>query len=121
MIFKLLNNQVPHYLSDKLSFRPSIHNHITRNNNHINIPRCWTATTQRSFFYRAPKLSNSLSHELKQIKFVKLFKSKVKSLIPNLQLNFKLFLLIYDYIFNIYKFYKCLFFQIFHQPRETLY
>ena len=71
MIFKCLNNQAPHYLSDKLSFRHNIHNHNTRNNNHINDPRCRTATAQRSFFYRAPKLFDSLSPELKQIKSVK--------------------------------------------------
>ena len=84
MIFKCLNNQATLYLSDKLSFRHSIHNHNTRNNNQINILHCRTATAQSSFFYRAPKLFNSLSPELKQIKSAKLFKPKLKSLIPNL-------------------------------------
>ena len=78
MIFKRLNNQTPHYLSDKRSSRYNIHNHNTRNNNHINISRCRTAAVQRSFFCRALKLFNSLSPDFKQIKYVKLFKSKLK-------------------------------------------
>ena len=50
MIFKCLNHLVPSYLSHKLSKRSDVHTYRTRSKNDLNLPRCRTITTQRSFF-----------------------------------------------------------------------
>ena len=67
LIFKTVNEQVPEYLSKKISKANDIHSHNLRGSEHnLFIPRPNTNALKKSFGYRGAVLWNSLSQEAKQ-------------------------------------------------------
>jgi hypothetical protein len=75
MAYKL----TPPYLCDKFVKRSELHSRQTRNNNQLDIPLFRTASGQRTFYYRAVKIWNSLENELREIQSLKRFKRKLKT------------------------------------------
>jgi hypothetical protein len=66
-------------LSDKFSERTTVHEHVTRRCNTLNVPFFKTSSGQRSFKYRAVKLWNDLDENLKEIRNFNSFKRHLKS------------------------------------------
>ena len=60
LAFKCVKGLAPSYLADKFATRSSVHSVNTRNKHKLSIPRYKSAAGQRSFFYRAVTLWNSL-------------------------------------------------------------
>ena len=79
MAYKCLNKLAPPYLCDKFVKRSELHSRQTRNNNQLDIPQFRTASGQRTFYYRAVKIWNSLENELREIQSLRLFKRKLKT------------------------------------------
>jgi hypothetical protein len=59
--------------------RSELHSRQTRNNNQLDIPLFRTVSGQRTFYYRAVKIWNSLENELREIQSLRLFKRKLKT------------------------------------------
>ena len=79
MAYKCLNKLAPPYLCDKFVKRSELYSRQTRNNNQLDIPLFRTASGQRTFYYRAVKIWNSLENELREIQSIRLFKRKLKT------------------------------------------
>ena len=60
LAFKCVKGLAPSYLADKFPTRSSVHSVNTRNKHKLSIPRYKSAAGQRTFFYRAVTLWNSL-------------------------------------------------------------
>jgi hypothetical protein len=75
-LFRLVNTS--YNLRDKFVKRSELHSRQTRNNNQLDIPLFRTASGQRTFYYRAVKIWNSLENELREIQSLSLFKRKLK-------------------------------------------
>lgn len=65
MIHKVVSNQTPVYLFEKLRFRYMDHNRNTRNNYLLSIPQHRSGIFERSFSYISAKLYNSIPSEIK--------------------------------------------------------
>lgn len=79
LMFKCINGQAPPYLCDKFKQRDQVHNHSTRNNENLDIPKFRTSTGQRTFKYRGTKIWNDLDKEIKSIRNFYSFKTKIKA------------------------------------------
>ena len=79
MMYKCVNNLAPTYLSGKLGKRADAHAYNLRNGDHLNVPRCWTAAAQRSFFHRTIKAWNTLSAETRHSETLSSFKKHAKA------------------------------------------
>jgi len=77
--FKCLARCAPGYLSTYFIRRCDVTNRRTRSSQMLNIPRFRTASGQRTFFYRAVALWNSLSNDLKLCESVNVFKRRLRS------------------------------------------
>ena len=87
MSFKSLTGCAPGYLSTQFIRRCDVTNRRTRSSQMLNIPRFRTASGQRTFYYRAVTLWNSLSDDLKLCESVNVFKRRLKSrLLSNLSI-----------------------------------
>ena len=62
-----INDLAPKYLGDQLQMRSSVCTRVTRSANNLNIPRCRLVTGQRRFAYRAVKIWNGLSNDLRTL------------------------------------------------------
>jgi hypothetical protein len=79
MTFKCVNDLAPPYLCGKLNKRQQISGRITRQSNDFQIPKCRTATGQKSFEYRSQvSIWNSLSPTAKQLSSIEHFKHYLK-------------------------------------------
>ena len=84
MLFKIVNGLAPPYLECYINKRSSVHSYNTRSRDNLVVPFCRTATTQRSFGYRAINTWNSLiSEETKNSATLSVFKRAVKREIYN--------------------------------------
>ena len=79
MPFKCLTGCAPGYLSTQFIRRCDVTNRSMRSSQMLNIPRFRTASGQRTFFYRAVTLWNSLSNDLKFCEAVNVFKRSLRS------------------------------------------
>jgi hypothetical protein len=68
---------LPPALQNYFSLNLDVHSHKTRFSSNLHITRFYTSHGQRALHYRAAKLWNSLSTELKTLPDLKLFKSKL--------------------------------------------
>ena len=64
LAFKCVKGLAPSYLADKFATRSSVHSVNTRNKHKLSIPRYKSAAGQRTFFYRAVTLWNSLPYSV---------------------------------------------------------
>ena len=87
MTFKCVNGLAPSYLCEKLNKRQQISGCITRQSNDFQIPKCRTATGQKSFVYRSVSIWNSLCPLAKQLSSVEHFKHYLKKQFLNTFLN----------------------------------
>jgi hypothetical protein len=78
MAHKCLNKLAPPYLCDKFVKRSELHSRQTRNNNQLDIPLFRTASGQRTFYYRAVKIWNSLENELRKFSHSYFLKESLK-------------------------------------------
>ena len=78
MIYKCLNGLTSSYLSAKLTERSKTCEYNTRNRNQLNLPKCRTATAQRSFFYRAVVSWNSVTCLTRNFISIQCFKKKAR-------------------------------------------
>ena len=69
----------PGYLSTQFIRRCDVTNRRTRSSQMLNIPRFRTTSGQRTFYYVAVTLWNSLSNELKLCESVNVFKRRLRS------------------------------------------
>ena len=79
MPFKCLTGCAPGYLSTQFIRRCDVTNRRTRSSQMLNIPRFRTASGQRTFYYRAVTLWNTLSNDLKLCESVDQFKRRLRS------------------------------------------
>ena len=79
MIVQCLTGCAPGYLSTQFIRRCDVTNRRTRSSQILNIPRFKTASGQRTFYYRAVTLWNSLSNDLKLCESVNVFKRRLKN------------------------------------------
>ena len=77
--FSCLTGCAPGYLSTQFIRRCDVTNRRTRSSRMLNTPRFRTASGQRTFYYRAVTLWNSLSNDLKLCESVKVFKRRLRS------------------------------------------
>ena len=76
--YKCASNLAPEYLCTKFKKRSSVHNRTTCNNEKFEIPLFRSATSQRTFAYRAVSLWNTLDEDLRNATSVKAFKKALK-------------------------------------------
>ena len=65
MAFKCMKSLAPPYLCEKFRKRSEVHSLATRNSNMLNVPFFKSASGQRTFHYRATKLWNAMSDDMK--------------------------------------------------------
>ena len=82
-IYKLLYQNADCELKSKLSLNLDIHDHNTRQQNHINIPRINRARSKFSLFHNGFKIWNSLPENLRKIDSLTKFRNKNKSYYNN--------------------------------------
>jgi hypothetical protein len=82
-IYKILKNQLPGYLCNKVKFIKDIHNHNTRSGGNVVLPNMTKAGSQNSLFYKGMRKYNELELNIKNantvINFKKLLNKKYKS------------------------------------------
>ena len=81
---KFMTGCAPDYLRSNLVTRGQASGRVTRNSQQLNIPLFRTATSQRSFQYRAVSLWNSLDKDLKLSKNHEIFKRKLKHMLRDI-------------------------------------
>ena len=77
--YMCMNAIAPHDLCSNFCNRASIHGRHTRNSNLLQIPLYSSAFGQKTFKYRAVKIWNRLSSDLKELRIFKNFKIKLGS------------------------------------------
>ena len=78
MAFKCMKGLAPSYLCEKFRKRSEVHSRATRNNNMLNVPFFKSASGQRTFHYRATKLWNAMSDDMKNYDHIGPFKHSLK-------------------------------------------
>ena len=78
MAFKCMKGLAPSYLCEKFRKRSEVHSRATRNNNMLNVPFYKSASGQRTFHYRATKLWNAMSDDMKNYDHIGPFKHSLK-------------------------------------------
>ena len=74
---KCVRGFAPDYLAKKFKMKSEIHNKDTRNKNKMDIPGYRTAAGQRTFYYQAVSLWNSLHGSLTKLRNLALFKKEL--------------------------------------------
>ena len=77
-LYKLLKNRNNDYLAQYLRSYSELHNHNTRNNSSLIIPRFNLSTSQNSFVYQSIKSWNSLPLTIQKSSSICTFNSKLK-------------------------------------------
>ena len=78
MAFKCMKGLAPPYLCEKFRKRSEVHSLATRNSNILNVPFFKSASGQRTFHYRATKLWNAMSDDMKNYDHIGPFKQSLK-------------------------------------------
>jgi hypothetical protein len=84
LIKKILNMEVPSYLSDEVQFANQLHNHSTRTATDFYIPAINSVFGKKSLFQDGFRLYNSLPLAIKNVAKTKLFKTKCKIHMKNI-------------------------------------
>ena len=86
---KIIENKLPSYLYDKISFRTDVHNINIRRKDVLTIPLHRTSSYQKSFSYIVCKVINLLPLDIKSLKPITLKKHLKHKLLNNqLEINF---------------------------------
>ena len=64
-IYKMINNLLPSYLSDRIIRGSDIHRYFTRNASEVRTPTFIRSATQKSLYYKGINDFNSLPREIK--------------------------------------------------------
>ena len=78
-IFKSINNKLPVNFNDYFNFNYDIHNHYTRSSGHLFSLPTNTDTFKRSIVCYGVNFWNSLTHALRNIKYLNSFSFKLKN------------------------------------------
>lgn len=82
IIYKIINCNMPDYLSDDVQYRRDIHSYTTRNKNNLNIPRYRKNIMHNSTYSLGFQMYNNLPNYLKENELsYEEFKNKIKSYI----------------------------------------
>jgi hypothetical protein len=76
LIKKIINKEVPNYLSDEVQYSSNIHQHKTRKSNDFFIPAINSSFGQKSLFQSGLRLYNSLPSNIKNVLKTDLFKKQ---------------------------------------------
>lgn len=80
-IFKIKNNLLPKYLTEKLKYNHEIHNVNTRNKCEIRLPHVKSKLARSTIFYSGVKFFNSLPPVLRNERNINKFKTSLKKYI----------------------------------------
>lgn len=83
-VYKIVNNNVPPYLTNKIRFRTDVHNVNIRRKDIIDIPRHHTQQFKRGFKYHCASMLNQLPVSVKQCNYVA-FRRSILDLLMNEQ------------------------------------
>jgi Reverse transcriptase (RNA-dependent DNA polymerase)/Endonuclease-reverse transcriptase len=78
-IYKIIHNQLPDYLCNKIRYIKDIHNYNTRSGGNVALPRMTKTGSQNSLFYRGMKIYNELENEIKNANTVENFKKMLNN------------------------------------------
>lgn len=81
MVYKIINNLVPQYLKQNITYNRDIHNYNTRNINNFRLPKIITENSKKNIYYAGLKLYNDLPNEIKEAQTLKEFKKKCLSFV----------------------------------------
>lgn len=76
MVFKMKNNLLPTYLSNKLIYANEIHNRNTRNSGELRLPNYKKEATRKNLFFKGIQLYKQINKDMKEEKNVNIFKRK---------------------------------------------
>ena len=77
-LYKMLRSRNSRYFDQYLRTHSELHNHNTRNNSCLIIPRFNLSTSQNSFVFQSIKSWNSLPSSIKNSSNIRIFKLKLK-------------------------------------------
>lgn len=67
LIYKVVNNLLPKYMSKQLHLNSEVHNYETRNRLDYRLPKLAKSSTQNCLFYKGIKMYNNLPAEAKEL------------------------------------------------------
>lgn len=82
LIYKVINNMLPRYLSSYVKYVHQCHDRNLRNRHHIRLPNRTKRKTQNSIFYKGVYMYNSIPLNIKTLNF-KQFKIKIIEYVKN--------------------------------------
>ena len=87
LMHKIVNNNAPVYLTEKLSYRNEVHNYNTRNCQSLNIRRLHNSKKKNAFFVKTAKEYNTFNEQniFERDDTLNLFKKKIKLHLKHIQ------------------------------------